>query len=143
MLGEGQVKLYIMYVIFLLGYLIILFFFWKPLYELWRKRESHLKYLKLWGCLTNVNIPINKKRKIGPKTIDCVFAGYFLHSTTYTLLVVNFEVSEISKNTIMESSDVTFFENVFPLKNKLSKSICDISCSNLSSRSNANKDIIF
>ena len=43
-----------------------------PLYELWRKRESHLKYPKLWGCLANVNIPINKKRKIEQKIVDCV-----------------------------------------------------------------------
>ena len=101
-----------------------------------------MKYLKLWGCLTNVNIPINKKRKIGPKLL-IVFVGYSLHNTTYRFLVVNLEVSEISNDTIMESRDVTFFENVFPLKNKLSKFVCDTSCSNLSSCSNANKDIVF
>ena len=39
----------------------------KNLYELWRKRESNLKYLKVWGCLVKVNIPINKKRKIEKK----------------------------------------------------------------------------
>ena len=43
----------------------------------------------------------------------------------------------------MESRDVTFFENIFPLKNKLSKSVCDTSCSNLSTCSNTNKDIVF
>ena len=83
-----------------------------------------------------------RKEKLNQKLL-IVFVGYSLHNTTYRFLIINSEVSEISKNTIMESSDVTFFENVFPLKNKLSKSICDISCSNLSSRSNANKDIIF
>ena len=88
-----------------------------------------MKYLKVWGCLAKVNIPINKKRKIGPKTIACVFVGYYLHCTTYIFLVVNSKVSKISNNTIMESRDVTFFENVFRLKNKLSKSVCDTSCS--------------
>jgi len=43
----------------------------------------------------------------------------------------------------MESRDVTFFENIFSLKNKLSKSVFDTSCSNLSSCSNANKDFVF
>jgi len=57
-------------------------------YELWRKRESNLKYLKVWECLEKVNIPINKKRKIGPKTVDVVFVGYSLHSITYKFLVV-------------------------------------------------------
>ena len=37
--------------------------FGKAPYELWRKRESNLKYLKVWRCLANVNIHINKKRK--------------------------------------------------------------------------------
>ena len=58
-------------------------------------------------------------------------------------MVVNSEVSKISNDTIMEFRDVTFFENIFPLKNKLSKSICGTSCSNLSSCSNANKDVAF
>ena len=39
-------------------------------------------------------------------------------------------MSEISNGIIMESRDATFFENIFPLKNKLSKSVCDTSCSN-------------
>jgi len=66
-----------------------------------------------------------------------------MHSTTYRFLVVNSEVSEISNGTIMESRNATFFENIFPLKNKLSKSVCDTSYSNLSSCSNTNKDIVF
>jgi len=103
-------KLYILHVVFLIWYLIN--FFEKTPYELWRKRELNLKYLKVWGCLAKVNIPINKKRKIGPKTVDSVFVGYSLHSTTYRFLVVNSEVSEISNGTIMESRDATFFENV-------------------------------
>jgi len=101
-----------------------------------------MKYLKVWGYLAKVNIPINKKRKIGPKTMDCVFVAYSLHNTTYRFLVVNFEVSEIS-NTIRESREATFFENVFPLKNKLSKLVCDTFCSNLPSCNNVNKDVVF
>ena len=92
----------------------------------------------MWECLAKVNIPINKKRKIGPKTVDCVFVGYSMHNTTYRFLVVNSEVSEISNDIIMESRNVTFFENIFTLKNKLSKFVCDTSCSNLSSCGNAN-----
>ena len=40
------------------------------------------------GCLAKVNILINKKNKIEPKSVDCVFVGYSLHSTTYRFLVV-------------------------------------------------------
>jgi len=45
-------------------------------------------WIILKGCLVNVNIPINKKRKFGPKIVDYVFVGYSLHSTTYRFLVV-------------------------------------------------------
>ena len=112
-------------------------------YELRRKRKPNLKYLKVWRCLTKVNIPINKERKIELEIVDCVFVEYSLHSTTYRFLVVNSEVSKMSNGNIMESTDDTFFENVFPLKNKLPKSICDTYCSNVSSCSNANKDVVF
>ena len=56
--------------------------FEKTIYELWRKREPNLKYLKVWGCLAKVNILINKKRKIGPKTVNCLL------SITYRFLVL-------------------------------------------------------
>jgi len=67
----------------------------------------------VWGCLTKVNIPINKKRKIGSKTVDYVFVRYSLHNTTYRFLVVNSKVSEISNDTIMESKDVSFLKMFF------------------------------
>nr|KYP49849.1 Retrovirus-related Pol polyprotein from transposon TNT 1-94 [Cajanus cajan] len=64
-------------------------------YELWKNRKPNLKYLKVWECLAKVNIPINKKRKIGPKTLDCVFLRYSLHITTHRFLVINSKVAKI------------------------------------------------
>ena len=57
----------------------------KNLYELWRKRESNLKYLKMWRGLVKVNILINKKRKIDKKNVNCIFVGYSLHNITYRI----------------------------------------------------------
>jgi hypothetical protein len=34
----------------------------KTLYEEWIERKPSLSYLCTWGCLTKVNVPINKKR---------------------------------------------------------------------------------
>ena len=133
-------KLYILYVIFLIWYLIKML---KIPFMSCGEKENHIwNILNCGGALQMLTFLLIRKEKLNKKLL-IVFVGYSLHNTTYRFLIINSEVSEISKNTIMESSDVTFFENVFPLKNKLSKSICDISCSNLSSRSNANKDIIF
>ena len=75
------VKFYILYVIFLIWYLIN--FFKKNIYELWRKREPNLKYLKVWGCLVKVNILINKKRKI-KKNVNCILLDIF-----YIILLID------------------------------------------------------
>jgi hypothetical protein len=64
-----------------------------------------------------VNVPINKKQKLRPKTVDCVFLGYAIHSVGYRFLIINSSVSEMAVDTIMESRDNIFFENEFPMKN--------------------------
>lgn len=88
----------------------------KTPYEEWIGRKPSLSYLRTWGCLAKVNVPINKKRKLGPKTVDCIFLGYAHHSIAYRFLVVKSEVPDVHVNSLMESRDVTFFENIFPMK---------------------------
>jgi len=63
-----------------------------------------------------VNVPINKKHKLGPKTVDCIFLGYAAHNIGYRFLIINFGVSDINVGTIIESRDATFFESEFPMK---------------------------
>jgi hypothetical protein len=94
----------------------------KTPYKKWIGRKSLLSYLHIWGCLTKVNLPINKKRKMEHKTVDCIFLGYTRHNIAYRFLVIKSEVSDIYVNTFLESRDVTFFENIFPIKNSHSVS---------------------
>jgi hypothetical protein len=61
-------------------------------------------------------MPINKKRKLGPKTIDCVFLGYAIHSVGYRFLVVESGVPNMRVGAVIESRDATFFENEFPMR---------------------------
>jgi transposase InsO family protein len=89
-------------------------------YENWIGRKPSLSYLRTWGCLAKVNVPISKKRKLGPKTVDCVFLGYAHHSIAYRFLVVKSEVPDMHVDTIFESRDATFFENIFPMKDMCS-----------------------
>jgi hypothetical protein len=56
---------------------------------------------------------INKKRKLGPKTVDCIFLGYAHHSIAYRFLVVKSEVRDMHVNSLLESRDATFFEIIF------------------------------
>nr|CAD39988.3 OSJNBb0045P24.6 [Oryza sativa Japonica Group] len=94
----------------------------KTPYEIWIGRKPSLSYLRTWGCLAKVNVPITKKRKLGPKTVDCVFLGYAHHSIAYRFLIVKSEVPDMHVGTIMESRDATFFESFFPMKDTHSSS---------------------
>ena len=55
-------------------------------------------------------MPINKKHKLGPKTINCVFLGYAIHSVGYRFLIINSGVPDMLVGTIMESRDAIFFK---------------------------------
>ena len=91
-------------------------------YEQWEKKKTTLSYLRTWGCLVKVNVPITKKRKLGSKTVDCVFLGYAKHSVGYRFLVVKSEVPDQKVGTIIESRDATFFEDIFPMRDMQSNS---------------------
>lgn len=43
------------------------------------KKRLNLSYLHTCGCLTKVNVLINKKLKLGLKTVNYVFLGYAIH----------------------------------------------------------------
>ena len=84
-------------------------------YEIWIERKPSLSYLRTWGCLPKVNVLINKKHKLGPKTVDYVFLGYAQRSIAYIFLVVKSEILDVHVDSIMESRDAIFFENIFPM----------------------------
>ena len=45
-------------------------------YEGWKGLKPNVNFLRTWGCFAKVNIPAPKKRKLGPKIVDCVFLSY-------------------------------------------------------------------
>jgi hypothetical protein len=69
-----------------------------------------------------VNVPINKKRKLGSKTVDCVFLSYAIHRVGYRFLIINSGVLDMHVGTIVESRDAIFFKREFPMKNTPSTS---------------------
>ena len=54
----------------------------------------------MWGCLAKVAVPIPKKVKIGPKTVDCVFIGYAHNSSAYRFRIHKSEIIDMHANTI-------------------------------------------
>jgi hypothetical protein len=85
----------------------------KTPYEEWIARKSSLSYLHTWGSLVKVNVPINKKCMLAPKTVNCIFLGYAHHSVAYKFLVIKSEVHDVHGDTFLESRNITFFDNIF------------------------------
>ncbi|KAL6521608.1 hypothetical protein OROGR_018177 [Orobanche gracilis] len=86
-------------------------------YELWKGRKPSYKYLKVWGCLAKVEMPLPKQVKIGPKTVDCIFIGYAINSSAYRFIIHKSKVPEMNVGTTIESMNAVFFENIYPCKN--------------------------
>jgi hypothetical protein len=78
-------------------------------FEEWFKKKVNLSYLRTWDCLAMVTVPNNKERKLGPKTVDCIFVGYAMNSVGYRFLIVESGVSNMEVGTIFESRDATIF----------------------------------
>jgi transposase InsO family protein len=43
-------------------------------FEEWEKRRLNLSYLRTWGCLAKVNVPINKNESLDPKPLIVSFS---------------------------------------------------------------------
>ena len=92
----------------------------KTPYEMWKGHPPNLKFLKMWGCLAKVGIPNFKVSNVGTKTFDTIFIGYAHNSAAYRFLC-------LSDNSVIESRDAEFFENIFPFKKLDSTSKNDVS----------------
>lgn len=88
-----------------------------------RKRKPNLGYLKVWGFLAKFRLLDNKRKNIGPKTIDSIFISYALDSNASRFLVINLEISKISNSIIIESRDAIYFENIFRYKTRIQNKI--------------------
>ena len=88
----------------------------KTPYELCKGRTPSYQFLKVWGCLAKVSVPIPKKVKIGLKTVDCVFIGYTHNSNAYRFFIHKSDISDMHVNTIIESRNTLFFKEIFPCK---------------------------
>jgi hypothetical protein len=91
----------------------------KTPYEGWKGRKPALGFLRAWGCLAEVNVPACKKRKLGQKPVDCAFLGYAHNSAAYRFLVIKSDFPDVHVNTVTESRDASFFEDIFPMKDRV------------------------
>ena len=93
--------------------------------KLWKGEKSSLKYLRVWGCLARVLVPEHKRKKLGPKTVDCIFLGYLETTTTMRFLVLKSYIYGIVANTIVEFRGEIFLEDVYPMKTSIPQGSSD------------------
>jgi len=58
-------------------------------YELWKGYAPNLNFLRVWGCLATVWLPMLKRENISPKTFDSIFIGYAQNSAIYRFISLN------------------------------------------------------
>jgi hypothetical protein len=94
-------------------------------YKGWNGRKPNVNFLRTWGCLAKVNLPKPKKRKFGPKIVDCAFFGYAHSSMAYRFFVIKSDTLEQDVNTIIESKEASFFEDIFQMRAAGNTSLSD------------------
>ncbi|GJT02072.1 DNA polymerase zeta catalytic subunit-like protein [Tanacetum coccineum] len=90
----------------------------KSPYHLWKGKKPSNKRMKVWDFLEKVQIPLVKRTKLRPKTVDCVYLGPAKNSVAHRFLVYKSNVEDISNNTIIE---YVLQENVKPRRSKRAK----------------------
>ena len=85
-------------------------------YELWKGKKPFYQFLKVWGCLAKVVVPIPKRINIRSKSIDCVLIGYAHNNSAYRFLIHKSNVLDMNVNIIIELRNVVYFEEMFPYK---------------------------
>ncbi|MGH7239998.1 MAG: hypothetical protein ACREHG_08020, partial [Candidatus Saccharimonadales bacterium] len=73
-------------------------------FEAWTGNKPSLGHLKVFGCKAYAHIPDQRRTKLDPKAVQCIFVGYAASSKAYRLY------DPVARRIII-SRDVTFFEN--------------------------------
>jgi len=80
-------------------------------YEILKKRQPNLSYIRTWGCLAYVRIPNPRRVKLANRAYECVFIGYALNNKAYRFY-------DLKAKVIIESNDADFYETKFPFLSK-------------------------
>ena len=88
-------------------------------YKHWKWRTPNIQFFKVWVAWLRFQYRNRRKRKSTTRLVDAIFIEYALNSSIIRFLVVNFEISDISNNTIIEVRDVVYFENIFSLISRI------------------------
>jgi hypothetical protein len=83
------------------------------------REKASSRIFACMGLFSQSKCTCMQEAKIGIKTVDCVFLGYAHNSAPYRFMVVKSKFLDVHVNTLTESHDVTFFEEIFPMKDRV------------------------
>ena len=81
----------------------------KTPFEILLQKTPACDHLKVFGCLAMASNPSRNHDKFDPRGVPCLFLGYPSHKKGY-------KVMNLLTNQFFVSSDVRFYENIFPYK---------------------------
>lgn len=87
----------------------------KSPYELWHDKRANIDHLRIFGSEMFVHIPKEKRRKLDPKAVKCVFVGYDNDSKGYRIWNPEANKVQIACDVVflLEESTVTLkIENI-------------------------------
>ena len=87
------------------------------------RRITFLQKDKSVGCLAMVQVPLPKRTKLGPNTIDYIYLGPTKNSVAYRFLVYKPQAKDVHINTIIEYAEAEFFETSFLIKTRRNLSL--------------------
>lgn len=74
------------------------------LQEAWSGIKSSVKHFRVWGSLTHVHIPDEKRGKLDDKSTNCVFLGFSDESKGYRLYNPITKKITLSKDVVFEET---------------------------------------
>ncbi len=84
----------------------------KTPHEIFTGNTPSIAHLRIFGCKAFVHIPDEKRRKLDPKSLECIFLGYAEHRRAFRAL-------HRPTNRIFESRDVRFDEGLGAAPNRV------------------------
>ena len=72
----------------------------KTPHELWTGIKPHISHFPVFGCKAFVHVPNEKRLKLQPKSVPCIFIGYSENSKAYRFYNPNTQRLVISRDAI-------------------------------------------
>jgi hypothetical protein len=65
-------------------------------------KKPNVSHLKVFGCITYMHVPDEKRSKLDPKAEKCIFIGYSLEQTGYRCFNPSTRKLQVSRDVVFD-----------------------------------------